>query len=128
MHPNTGDIWYAKSEGNVRNYHSKRNAPNTRHLWVDKTTSKGPQKKKSVAQNTPHKYHMGHEMKKRGPYYSMGDEKFRGPSTIWATKRKNAAHIIVWATKNFVALVHYGPRNEKTRPILSFGRRNFSWP
>ena len=78
MHPNTVDIWYAKSGGNVRNYHSKRNAPNTRHLWVDKTTSKGPQKKKSVARNTP-------------------------TGTIWATKRKNAAHIIVWATKFFVA-------------------------
>ena len=71
---------------------------------------------------------MGHETKKRGPYYSMGDEKFCGPSTLWATKRENAAHIIFWATKFFVALVHYGRRNEKTRPILSFGRRNFSWP
>ena len=40
---------------------------------------------------------------KRGPYGDMDDEKFCGPSTIWATKRKNAAHIIVWATKFFVA-------------------------
>ena len=68
MHPSTGDIWYAKSGGNVRNYHSKRKAPNTRHIWIDKTTRKGPQKKKSVAQNIPQ--------------------------------------------------VPYGPRNEKTRPIL----------
>ena len=30
MHPSTGDIWYAKSGDNVRNYHSKRKAPNTR--------------------------------------------------------------------------------------------------
>ena len=40
---------------------------------------------------------------KRGPYDHMGDEKFRGPSTIWATKLENAAHIVIWATNVFVA-------------------------
>jgi len=32
-------------------------------------------------------------------------------------KQQNAAHMIIWATKNFVALVQYGPRKGKTRPI-----------
>ena len=67
MDPNTGDIFgMQKAGGNVRNYHSKRKAPNTRHLWADKTSSKGPQKKKSVAQNT-HRYHMGHGNSKTWP-------------------------------------------------------------
>ena len=126
MHPNTGDIWYAKSGDNVRNYHSKRKAPNTRQkkryprlrllsLQI-KQLAKGHKKSKASPKTrflpilsygrrkiSWPQNHMGHETEKRGPYYRMGDEKFRGPSTIWATKRKSAAH-------------------------MQYGRRNFSWP
>ena len=113
MHPNTGDIWYAKSGDNVRNYHSKRKAPNTRQKKRYPRLRLLSLQIKQLAK--------GHKKSKASP-------KTPPTGTIWATKRKNAAHIILWATKNFMALEPYGPRNGKTRPILSYGRRKFSWP
>ena len=91
MDPNTGDIFGMQKAGAMlETIIVKERLQIQRTSGQIKQVAKG-HKKRKASPKTPTGTIWATETVKRGPYDDMDDEKFRGPSSMWATKRENAA-------------------------------------